>query len=213
MKNEIEPSRDGSSNLAQRLDRFFFAEQVPYGLALVRILLPLVLLVDVVRRWPFARELYSLDGATAPVAQSYGYYDLLPEFSGTIVVALYSVLVFSLITSSLGWFTRTSLATATVLYTYFGCLDMVSTLTKYVAISAHVLLLLTLARPGLIWSVDAWLKGRRARSPWPSEGVRALPTTPVWPQRLIQLLIAIVYFGATMTKLHTPGFFSGEQMQ
>jgi hypothetical protein len=51
---------------------FFFAQEVPYGMALVRMTLPLVLLVDVVRRWPFARELYSRDGATAPLAFNFG---------------------------------------------------------------------------------------------------------------------------------------------
>lgn len=213
MKNELDRSHNGSSSLAQGLDRFFFAEEVPYGMALIRILLPLALLFDVVRRWPFARELFSLDGCTAPLAESYGYMDFLPEFSGTVVVALYSILLFSLITTSLGWLTRTSTTVALVLYPYFGMMDWVSSMTKYVVISTHVLLMLTLSRPGLIWSVDAWLKGRRQRSAWPGEAGLELPRTSIWPQRLIQLLIAIVYFAAMITKLHTPAFFSGDQMQ
>lgn len=213
MKNEHTRSRDGSSSLASRLDRFFFAQEVPYGLAMIRIILPLVLLFDVARRWEYARELYSTDGATAPLAQTFGYLDYLPEFSGGIVVAFYTALVFSLITMSLGWFTRISSMIVLVLYPYFCMLDWISSTTKYVVVATHVILLLCLARPGVIWSVDAWLKGRRKQSPWPDIARRELPTAAVWPQRLIQLLIAIMYFAAMVTKLHTPAFFSGEQMQ
>ena len=60
---EITVPLDGS--YVERARRFFFAREIPYGMALVRISLPLVILVDVVRRWPFARELYSTDGAIA----------------------------------------------------------------------------------------------------------------------------------------------------
>jgi hypothetical protein len=34
----------------------------------------------------------------------------------------------------------------------------------------------------------------------------------VWPRRLIQLLIGAVYFGAAITKIQTPEFFTGEQL-
>ncbi len=213
MKNEYARLRNESPSLARSWDRFFFAQEVPYGLAMIRIILPLVMMYDVARRWPYARELFSTDGATAPLAQTFGYLNYLPEFSGTIVVALYTALVFSLITMSLGWFTRTSTMIVLVLYPYFCMLDWISSTTKYVVVATHVLLMLCLARPGAIWSVDAWLKGRRERSAWPGEARHKLPTAAVWPQRLIQLLIASTYFAAMITKLHTPAFFSGEQMQ
>ncbi len=193
--------------------RFFFAEETPYGLALIRICLPLMILIDVARRWPFVRELYSSDGATAPLADAYNYYEFLPEFSGGVAVALYSMLVFSLITASAGWFTRTSLIISVVLYPYFCMLDIVSSTTKYMVIATHILLLLGCSRTGLIWSVDAWLAGGRKRDPWPGGTLQQRPMTAAWPRRLIQFLIALSYFGAAVTKVHTPAFFSGDQMQ
>jgi len=66
---------------------FFFAREIPFGMALVRISLPLVILVDIARRWPFARELYSTDGAIASLNSNFGNPDLLPQFSGPVAVA------------------------------------------------------------------------------------------------------------------------------
>src|SRR5690606_13819314 len=56
------------------------------------------------------------------------------------------------------------------------------------------------------WSVDAYL--RRKRDP----STTSRPRFPVWPQRLVQLLVGIVYLAAAFTKLHTPAFFSGDQL-
>ena len=178
----------------------FFAEEVPYGLALVRITLPLVLLYDLIQRWPFVRELYSADGATAPLWVSYGFRSPLPELSGAVAVALFTLLLTALVTASAGWMTRLSLAVATVLYCYFTSLDAISTLTKYTVIANHILLLLTISQCGAVWSLDAWRR--------PVIG----PRFPVWPRRLIQLMVGIVYLGAAMTKLHTPSYFNGDQM-
>ncbi len=44
-------------------------------MAVVRMLLPAVLLLVMVPRWFHARELFSLDGAPAPLADNYGYFD------------------------------------------------------------------------------------------------------------------------------------------
>jgi hypothetical protein len=64
-----------------------------------------------------------------------------------------------------------------------------------------------------VWSVDSWLQGyRRRKNPWPGEPHVAWPRFPVWPQRLMQIMIGVVYFGAAITKMHTPEFFSGDQM-
>ena len=45
-----------------RLEEFFFARETPFGLALMRICLPLVMMTMVLTRWPVARELYSAAG-------------------------------------------------------------------------------------------------------------------------------------------------------
>jgi hypothetical protein len=196
-----------------RFSRFFYAEEVPYSLAIVRILMPLVLLVPMLKRWPLARELYSLDGAPSPLWFNYGWYDMLPLFSGGVVVAMHTLLIFFLVASALGWKTRFSLPAATVLYVYLNLCDSVSTITKYSVIASHAMLLLSLSHSGAIWSVDAWLKKRKQLRVGEGSADAALPRFPVWPQRLMQLMIGIVYFGSAITKMHTPEFFSGEQMQ
>ena len=203
-RNELAESTSG-------WDRFFFRETVPYGMALMRITLPLILFGLVAQRWAAARELFSLDGATAPLAVNYGYLVYLPEFSGSVAVALFTVLGFCLLTSALGWYTRLSLVISCVLYFYFNMVDSLSTMTKYSVIATHLLVLLAVSQCGAIWSVDAWLADRRKTgwSPGPNPN---RPRFPIWPTRLVQLLIGIVYFGASITKLHTPAYFNGDQM-
>jgi hypothetical protein len=185
---------------------FFYAERTPYGLALMRILLPWVVLIDGGPRLFQVRELYSSDGAPAPLWESYGMTELLPIFPAPVAVAGYTLLVFCLLAASIGWMTRASLICATVLYLYFIPLDMISTMNKYTVLSGHVLFLLSLSQCGSVWSVDALLKRWRTGTAVPP------PRFPIWPQRLIQLLVGIVYLAAAFTKLHTPSFFSGDQL-
>ena len=188
------------SRLTGRLRDFFFAEEVPYGMALARIALPLVLLADLLKHWQFARETYSADGATTSIWINYGLPNPWPELSGAWAVALFTLLLVSLVTASLGWMTRVSLALSTGLYFYFQALDSAGTASKYSVIATHALLLLTLSRCGDVWSFDALRRGGPT------------PRSAVWPARLLQILIGVVYFGAAITKLHTPGFFNGDQM-
>jgi hypothetical protein len=198
-------------SLVDRIGRFFYAEEVPYGIAVVRMMMPLALLATMSHRWQHAREMYSLDGAATPLWNGYGWPNLLPEPSGTLAVVFMTVLLFALATTAIGWCTRASTLLCFVLYTYLTLLDATGTMTKYSVIATHVFLLLSLSNCGAVWSVDAWLKRRREVRPAGLPGF-APPTSPAWPRRLIQLLIGFVYFGAAMTKLHTPAFFNGEQL-
>src|SRR3972149_7802799 len=143
------------------LGRFFYEREVPFGMALVRIFLPIGILLAMVIRWSHARELYSADGAPAPLAFTYGYPGFLPELPGGLVVAMHSVLILVLVTSMVGWCTRWSLLATTVLYTYLNMHDSLGTMTKYSVIATHGLLLLGLSHCGAVWSVDAWLARRR----------------------------------------------------
>ncbi|GAB4143216.1 MAG: hypothetical protein Tsb009_14180 [Planctomycetaceae bacterium] len=199
--------------LWKQIDQFFHAEEVPYGIAIVRMFVPWALLVAMIPRWSWARELYSMDGASTPLWNAYGTPNMLPEISGVVAVGMMTLLLFTLITASIGWCTRASLVIAFTSYTYLTLLDAISTMTKYSVIASHVLLILAMSQCGAVWSVDSWLKRRRAGN---AASENALPSTPpksaAWPRRLLQLLIAIVYFGAAMTKFHTPAYFSGDQM-
>ncbi len=205
-------SQKQDAPLSKRIHNFFYAEEVPYSLALVRIAMPLILLSLMLPRWFNSRELYSADGAPTPLGFVYGWPNLFPVFSGEITVVLHSVLLLALIASIIGWCTRFSLGISFVLYVFLNMQDSVSTITKYSVIASHVMLLLTLSQCGAVWSLDAYLKGRRKKSPWPGDSNVENQKFPVWPQRLMQLMIGIVYFGAAITKMHTPAFFSGDQM-
>lgn len=195
-----------------RIHHFFFAKEIPFGLAIVRMLIPLVLFGTVCTRWKYARELFSADGAPAPLADIFRYYDFLPALPGTIAVGLFAALGFFLFCSSIGWMTRFSLIASVILYTYFCLMDCISMATKYSVIASHVLLLLSFSNCGAIWSVDSWLKGKKAAKSLPLYTRHQMPRFEVWPQRLMQILIAVVYFGAAITKLHTPGYLEGDQI-
>lgn len=192
--------RRASGGLADQVREFFFAEEAPYGLAVVRITLPLVLFYDLARRWPYARELFSADGATSPLWNNFGFATPFPELPGAAAVALFTLLLAACLASSIGWMTRTSLVVMSALYFYFTTLDSTSTITKYTVICCHVLPLLAFSNCGDVWSLDAL---RRTAGG---------PLGPVWPRRLIQILIGVVYFGAAFTKIHTPSYFNGDQM-
>ncbi len=199
------------SSLRSRIGNFFFAEESPFGLALVRIVICIACLLVTVPRWIHSRELFSSDGAPTPLALNYGYPDLLPIPSGGLAVVLMTILTFCCATACIGWCTRASLAISAVLYTYLNLLDSISTMTKYSVITSHVLFLLAFSHCGAVWSVDAWLRRRRLGLPPPSL-LADHPKFAAWPRRLIQILIGVVYFGASVTKLHTPAYFSGDQL-
>jgi Vitamin K-dependent gamma-carboxylase len=201
-----------SERFGARVERFFFEPEVPYGMALLRIVFPLVMMGMVLPRWHVTRELFSLDGATAQLSIGYGYGELLPEFSGTVAVALYGLMLFALLCTSVGWCTRASLIISGVLFTYFTLLDYVSTMTKYTVIATHVLFILSVSGCGSLWSVDAWLAGRK-KNCWPTEPAVERRRFPAWPRRLLQIFIGVVYFGAAVTKMHTPLFFTGDMLQ
>ncbi len=203
------PETDPPLNSAKRqtwvaqVEHFFFAEEQPYALALVRILLPWTLLVAAIPRWFHVRELYSTDGAVSPFWDPYGYQ--LPQFilSPALAMAAFTAMIFSLVTVSIGWRTRTSLIVVLVLYPYFGLVDTLSTLTKYTTLATHLMFLLAMSGCGKVWSLDAWLSREQS-----------VPSTcSVWPRRLIQLLIGIVYLGAVATKVKMPEFLSGDLMR
>ncbi len=190
------------------LKTFFFEEQVPFGAALTRIFLPLMALTPMLMRFPRVRELYSTDGTPVQLFELFGQGEVLPLLAPGLAIVLYSVMVFCLLCSSIGWNTRFSLMAGVTLYTYFNLLDSVGTMTKYSVIAAHLMLLLSVSSCGHVWSVDEYL--RRRRNPNSTFAYRA---APVWPARLMQLLFAFIYFGAAITKIQTAAFFSGEQMR
>ena len=187
---------------------FFFAEEVPFGMAIVRIIAPLTAGIAMWYRFPRVRELFTTDGATVQLFELFGNGPQLPVFSPQIAVPLYGIMLLCMFLAVIGFRTRLSLCVATPLFVYFNLLDSVGTMTKYSVIGSHLLLLLTVSDAGAIWSVDAYM-ARRKNPHLPN----IPPKFPVWPARLMQLLFCFLYFGAAITKIQTDTFFSGEQMR
>ncbi len=200
-------------SLNRGFSEFFFRREVPYGLALTRMCLSAVMLCDMGVRSPRIAEFYSADGAAAPIALNYGFPDLLPLLPATWAVLLYCIMLFLLFTLMIGWKSRLSAAGVFVLFTYFTLQDSLSTLTKYSVISSHIFLLLSLSQCGAVWSVDRLRELQRQRLPRPLSWLAEGRAVEIWPQRLIQIFIAVVYFGAAITKLQTATYFSGDQMR
>jgi hypothetical protein len=196
----------------QQVKEFFFAEEVPFGFALMRIALTLVLLQGVLARWPYCIELYSTAGTPCSLIENYEYTNFLPPLSPFWTGCCISMLVVFLISACVGFCTRVSLIGVLVLHTFFAVNDLTSSITKFTVIATHVLLLLAVSECGRVWSVDSWLASRRdSMRIWDSERP-AWALAPVWPQRLLMFLIGAIYLGAAITKLHMPEFLTGQAM-
>lgn len=166
----------------------------------MRILLAGSLLWHFAWRWPFAVEIYSSAGDVFPASFASGAAELaLPPMP---TVLLYTLFLFALASLLLGWMTRTSAAIAGLLLVWFSVLDGVSTVTKYTAIAAHLLFLLTVAKSGDAWSLGQFIR-RNGR----------VRFTSAWPRRLAQLLVCSIYAGAAVTKLRLPEYFSGDLLE
>ncbi len=197
----------------QAFNEFFFARQVPYGMALMRISLTSVMLFVMGSRWTRVRELYSADGAAAPLADNFGFFDFLPLMSGPLAVACYTFMLLAMVLLIFGWKTRFAAVCVCVLFTYFTLQDSLSTITKYSVIASHAFFLLALSQCGAVWSVDRWLELKRQGVKSPMRLLGTGRAVEMWPQRLVQIFIGIVYFGAAITKLQTSTFFSGDQLR
>jgi hypothetical protein len=197
-----------------RLNAFFYSEEVPYGLALMRISISIALLLAMVPRWAYARELYSSDGSPVPVWEIYGLKPLFSEPSAEAAVAIHSVLLLACLTSCLGWCTRFSMILATAGYIYLNSLDTIGTMNKYSVIASHLMLLMCFSDCGAIWSLDNWFRRSRLRRAGVPPALANQPRrSAAWPRRLLQLCVGLVYFGAVLTKVKIPAYFSGEQLQ
>ena len=112
----IEPPPLSEESLWTRLNNFFFADERPVGTALVRILLPLVILIPTLHRIYRVREFYSLAGAPTPIWNNYGQEGLLPIPTAPVAAGLYAVFILALVSASIGWRTPLSLAISAVLF-------------------------------------------------------------------------------------------------
>jgi hypothetical protein len=103
---------------------------------------------------------------------------------------------------------------ATIGYVYLNALDSVGTMNKYSVIASHLLFLMCFSQCGALWSLDNWLRRSRLRKKGVPPEVADRPLRfAAWPRRLTQVFVGMVYFGAALTKVKIPAYFTGEQLQ
>ena len=112
--------------------QFLLRQEVPYGIALVRIMITFTLLFVMVPRWYFARELFSTDGAPISLWDAYSTHPWVPNPNGRGRRGRGDRdRILTLLTSMFGWCTRFSLIVATSGYLYLTMYDIIGTMNKY----------------------------------------------------------------------------------
>ena len=109
MMNGVIPMKSTRTNrftLFGSIREFFFAEQAPYGLALVRMFLPAAALAPMIQRFGRVRELYSTDGAPQQMFELFSQGTPMPVLPPSFAIAVYGVMIFALICGVFGFRTR-----------------------------------------------------------------------------------------------------------
>jgi hypothetical protein len=189
-----------STGLAARWHAYWFAPALPFDLALGRItffgLLAVLYAPYDFRGWAdVAPVLWSPTWAFAGLD--------LPVPSAAQLGVMQRVWKIALVSAALGLATRTSITTALGLGFYLlGLPHCFGKIHHYDAILIFAFAILALSRCGDALSLDRLLA--RAR-----RGAALPPPTPsgeyTWPIRAIWLLMALVFFGAGVSKLATSG--------
>jgi hypothetical protein len=168
----------------------------PTILALIRILLSLVVLVDLVLiglhglpAWLWAPldagGVAALDEANVPL-----FYQLMPRAASSAVV-LWAGLVLSMLSFGVGCFTRASALAFVVLYTQAAAINGFGDRGIDRAIRI-VMSILVLAPSANVWSLDAWRKTGTFRG----------DASPVvaWPRYLVLGQLVLLYCSAGLSK-------------
>ncbi|TNE90682.1 MAG: hypothetical protein EP330_07585 [Deltaproteobacteria bacterium] len=183
------------SGLARRFVAFFDTTEKPTTMALIRVLMPLILLTDLGHVWMLGLHdvmwFPSEDGGWSVTANHVDDQPLWasifgPE-SGTM---LFWVTVLLCLTTSTGTFSRTSALLLVLCYAQLE--DFLPVSDRAIdRLYRNLLLVLACSGAGKAWSVDAWLAGNL-------RGVGV--TIGGWARRLFILQIVWMYFDAGIEK-------------
>jgi hypothetical protein len=192
------PSMPGRLESAWR--QFWFAEIPPHTYALVRMLIGLVGVATIAGAWD--RAFWDVDGLM-PVTGAWGYRGWLlshglAHIAGVLVRDLL-LIVFACMTVGF----RTGIM---VPLAFFGSAGMLS--WNILPFSAAQQLLhelpfcLMFVDSGSVWSVDAWQRARGGQTRTPRR-------VPMWPLRLMQFQLALLYLSAGLWKMGNATWRSG----
>jgi hypothetical protein len=180
--------------LAKSWDRFWFAEIPPHIFAVLRILfgllgcISLAGLFDLPLFWTCDGLVASRDSSLCLVLAPRGL-GWLPGYAVCGFAAI------SFIAMAIGFRTRLAVICA------FGAVFLMAKWNDLPMSAAHqvlraILFCLVWADCGRVLSIDAWLRSRE-----PSNEVDLGPL-PIWPLRLIQVQVALIYFVTALWKLN-----------
>lgn len=175
--------------------RGFWHRKAPAdSICLYRVGLGLITTWDAASWLPHSAELFSSDGFhLGPLAA------LSPPPSAAFALCL--LLVISALCVAGGLFTRTAIAVTLVLESFLYALDGINEKanTSIVLVAMTILLF---SRCGSLYSLDAWRRRRRERADVETGAC-------IFPQRLLQLELAQVYFFAGLIKLTQSEWLDG----
>ena len=175
-------------NLAHK---FFFKKENCATIGVLRILVALILLMSLINDIPFAISYFSdegvLSGNTEVLRQEYRFTTLDYFGSPIFVLIFYLILIIFTIMLLLGKYTRFSAIAAFILLSSFHeknpfVLNSGDTLMRL------MLFYLILAPSGKCFSLDARTKSKESKQVY------------IWPRRLMQIQLAIVYLFSFLPK-------------
>jgi hypothetical protein len=192
----------GSARVANRWTAFWFAPTDPATLALVRVAFGMLILLWTLSLAPDLGAFFSRAGVVGDVAAKWAGWQwsvLWVVNSDLAIGALYVALLVASVGVLVGWRTRACAAVVFVGVTSFQRAN------PYVFNSGDTLLSLLslyimIAPSGAAFSLDS----RRARR-------RGEPGGPiaVWPLRLVQIQVSVMYLGAAVSKFQGPSWRDG----
>jgi hypothetical protein len=177
----------------QKTEVFFHGYIPSQALGLYRIGFGLLLWSESMSWYPYAKELFSSDGFH--VYRSYSY-----AFPPWAAVLLCAILVFSSLFMALGLYTRSSTLITWIAWTLLYQVDSLNEKAIHTMIII-VLPFMVFSDCGSVFSLDCYF-GKT-------------PKDKIWafPQRLLQLFFAQVYFFSGLTKLMVPEWAQGLVLQ
>lgn len=183
-----------------QVDSFFFKPQPIHSVALLRIILGVILLINWFGIWKNLEIFWGVDGLLSlPTAIKYGnpwrfnLFELLPNSPGVpILIALFHLV--GIVGMIFGFFTRSSIALA-----FFTLLSLhnrnVFILNSSDMVVRNFLFLLFFSPCGELFSVDRWWGRLRGFAP-----LQPAERSP-WALRLMQIQFSIIYIATVMFKM------------
>lgn len=179
--------------------KFFFKKENYTTLGLLRILTAAVLLLSLINDFPFVVDYFSDEGVLSgrvDVLRSEYRFTILDYFgSPEYVVIFYFLLIIFTLMLLIGKFTRISAIIAFILLASFHEKNTL-VLNSGDTLMRLMLFYLALAPSGKCLSLDS-IKKRKSLT---SKGYKEFQEWDIWPRRLVQIQLAIVYLFAFLPK-------------